>query len=94
MAEKINAILRKTPGVAFWVVIGGFSILDGANVPNISTTFVVYKDWKERGSALDQNRIVSNINRELAADSGSAGFCGDPAADPGPGPDGRFPDDG
>jgi HAE1 family hydrophobic/amphiphilic exporter-1 len=67
VAEKINAILRKTPGVAFWVVIGGFSILDGANVPNISTTFVVYKDWEERGSALNQDRIVSNINRELAA---------------------------
>ncbi len=66
VAEKINAILRKTPGVAFWVVIGGFSILDGANVPNISTTFVVYKDWKERGAALDQNRIIYNINRELA----------------------------
>ena len=66
VAEKINAILRKTPGVTFWVVIGGFSILDGANVPNISTTFVVYKDWKERGSALNQDRIVSNINRELA----------------------------
>jgi HAE1 family hydrophobic/amphiphilic exporter-1 len=66
VAEKINAILRKTPGVAFWVAIGGFSILDGANVPNISTTFVVYKDWKERGTALDQNRIVSTMNRELA----------------------------
>ena len=67
VAEKINTILRKTPGVAFWVVIGGFSILDGANIPNISTTFVVYKDWKERGTALDQNRIIYHINRELAA---------------------------
>jgi hydrophobic/amphiphilic exporter-1 (mainly G- bacteria), HAE1 family len=66
VAEKINAILKKAPGVAFWVVIGGFSILDGANVPNISTTFVVYEDWNERGSALNQDRIVSNINRELA----------------------------
>ena len=57
---------RKTPGVEFWVHIGGFSILDGANVSNISTTFVVYKDWKERGAALNQDRIVSSINRELA----------------------------
>jgi HAE1 family hydrophobic/amphiphilic exporter-1 len=66
VAGKINAILRKTPGVGFWVVIGGFSILDNANVSNISTTFVVYKDWKERGSALNQDKIVSSINRELA----------------------------
>jgi HAE1 family hydrophobic/amphiphilic exporter-1 len=67
VAGKINAILRKTPGVGFWVTIGGLSILDNANVSNIATTFVVYKDWKERGSALSQDRIVSSINRELAS---------------------------
>jgi HAE1 family hydrophobic/amphiphilic exporter-1 len=66
VADKINTILRKTPGVGFWVTIGGLSILDNANVSNISSTFVVYKDWKERGSALNQDRIVSSINRELA----------------------------
>jgi HAE1 family hydrophobic/amphiphilic exporter-1 len=66
VAEKITAILRKTPGVGYWVTIGGFSILDGTNVSNIATTFVVYKDWKDRGSALNQDRIVSSINRELA----------------------------
>jgi HAE1 family hydrophobic/amphiphilic exporter-1 len=66
VAEKITSILRKTPGVGYWVTIGGFSILDGTNVSNIATTFVVYKDWKERGSALNQDRIVSSINRELA----------------------------
>jgi hydrophobic/amphiphilic exporter-1 (mainly G- bacteria), HAE1 family len=64
--DKINAVLRKSPGVGHWVVIGGFSVLDGANVPNTSTTFVVYKDWKERGSALSQEKIISGINRELA----------------------------
>ncbi len=67
VADKINAILRKTPGVGFWVTIGGLSILDNANISNISTTFVVYKDWKERGSALSQDSIVSSINRELAS---------------------------
>ena len=63
---KINAILQKTDGVAAWVTIGGFSVLDFANVPNISTTFIVYKDWKERGAALSQNRIVSGLNRALS----------------------------
>ena len=66
VASKINAILSRTAGVEFWVVIGGLSVLDGANVSNISTTFVVYKGWKERGSALNQDKIVSSINRELA----------------------------
>ncbi len=66
VAGKVNAILKKTDGIAFWVHIGGFSVLDFANVPNISTTFVVYRDWKERGSGLNQDKIVASINRDLA----------------------------
>src|SRR5262245_5126784 len=66
VAEKVNAILQKTDGLAGWVAIGGFSVLDFANVPNISTTFIVYKGWKERGKGLTQDRIVSGLNRELA----------------------------
>jgi HAE1 family hydrophobic/amphiphilic exporter-1 len=66
LAEKINAILRQTDGLAGWVTIGGFSVLDFANVSNISTTFIVYKGWKERGAALNQDRIVSGLNRALA----------------------------
>jgi HAE1 family hydrophobic/amphiphilic exporter-1 len=66
VAAEINAILKKTPGVDFWVYIGGLSILDGANVSNMSTTFVVYKDWSIRGPELNQDRIISSINRELA----------------------------
>ena len=57
---------KKTAGSQAGSTIGGFSILDFANVSNISTTFVVYKDWKERGKALNQDRIVSGLNRELA----------------------------
>jgi len=67
VAEKINEILRRTDGVAAWVTIGGLSILDFANVPNFSATFVVYKDWKDRGRVLSQERIVSGLNRELAS---------------------------
>jgi HAE1 family hydrophobic/amphiphilic exporter-1 len=65
VAGKINTLLHKTPGIAGWVTIGGLSILDGANVSNISTTFIVYKDWKERGASLNQDVIISSINREL-----------------------------
>jgi HAE1 family hydrophobic/amphiphilic exporter-1 len=66
VAEKVNAILRRTDGVDGWVTIGGLSILDFANVPNYSATFVVYKGWKERGAALSQDRIVSGLNRQLS----------------------------
>ena len=66
VADKINDILKRIKGVKTWVTIGGFSFLDFANNPSISSTFVVYQDWKERGQALSQDAIISNINRELA----------------------------
>src|SRR5262249_31314840 len=66
VSEKVNAIPRRTTGVAAWVTIGGLSILDFANVPNYSATFVVYKGWKERGKALSQERIVGGLNRQLS----------------------------
>src|SRR5215470_11716150 len=66
VAAKVNAILQKTDGIDAWVHIGGYSVLDTANIPNVSTTFVVYKSWKQRGKALNQDRIVSSLNRQLA----------------------------
>jgi HAE1 family hydrophobic/amphiphilic exporter-1 len=66
VSAKINDILQKTNALAGWVAIGGFSVLDFANVPNINTTFIVYKNWKDREKGMTQDRIVSNLNRELA----------------------------
>ena len=47
------------------MTIGGLSILDGANVSNIFTTFIVYEDWSKRGADLSQDKIVANLRREL-----------------------------
>ena len=66
VTDKVNAILKKTPGIGFWVAIGGLNILDNANVPNYLTTFVVYQDWKERGSSLTQEKILADVNRKLS----------------------------
>ena len=66
LSKKIGDIIRRTPGISGWVTIGGFSVLDGANVVNAATTFVVYKDWSQRGSALSQEKIVAGLNRELS----------------------------
>ena len=67
VSEKIDDILKKTPGVANWITIGGYSFLDAANVSTISSTFVTYKDWSERGSALSQDKIIARLNRDLSA---------------------------
>ena len=47
--EKINRILDKTPGVAGYMSIVGFSILDGTAVSNVGANVVVLKNWDERG---------------------------------------------
>ncbi len=66
VSEKIGDILKRTPGIAGWVTIGGYSFLDAANVSTISTSFVVYEDWSKRGKALSQEKIVAGLNRELS----------------------------
>jgi HAE1 family hydrophobic/amphiphilic exporter-1 len=65
-ADQVDAVLKKTPGVAQWVTMGGFSILDTANVSNIFTTFTIYEDWDKRGAALSQEKIVTDLEERLA----------------------------
>jgi HAE1 family hydrophobic/amphiphilic exporter-1 len=64
-ARKVDQVLAKTQGIASWVTIGGFSLIDGANRPNISSTFIVYQDWAKRGSALSQDKILADLRRTL-----------------------------
>jgi len=90
VADKIDAILRRTGGVGGWVTIGGLSVLDFANVPNYSTTFVVYKGWKERGAALSQDRIVASLNRELSEVQEAVAFVAIPPPIRGLGQTGGF----
>jgi len=66
VSEKIGAVLKNNPGVASWVTIGGYSFLDGANVATISSTFIIYADWKRRGEALNQERLVARLNKDLS----------------------------
>ena len=48
------------------MTIGGYSVLDAANVSNIFTTFIVYDDWSKRGAALSQDKILANLRAEAA----------------------------
>ncbi len=90
VSEKIGAILKKTPGIATWVTIGGFSFLDGANVSTINSTFIVYDDWSKRGGALSQEKIVSGLNRKLSAIQEATIFVVIPPAIRGLGQSGGF----
>ena len=67
VVEKINEILKDTPGVADWLAFGGMSILDNANLSNAAAVFIIYKDWAERGEELSQDKIVGSLQRRFAA---------------------------
>jgi len=67
VAKKIDEILAKTKGIEAWVTIGGFSLIDGANLPNALTTFIVYEDWDQRGKALNQDTILNGLRGQLSA---------------------------
>jgi len=66
-ADMVTHILQKTAGIRAWVTIGGFSILDAANLPNVFTTFVIYQSWEKRSADLSQDRIVANLWRQFGA---------------------------
>jgi hydrophobic/amphiphilic exporter-1 (mainly G- bacteria), HAE1 family len=67
VSAKVDAILKKTPGIAQWVTIGGLSIVDNANVSNVFSTFVIYDSWEKRGAALSQDVIIANLRKEMAS---------------------------
>jgi multidrug efflux pump subunit AcrB len=67
VSKEVNAILGKTKGLSSWVTIGGYSLLDGANLANAFTTFIVYEDWDKRGAELNQDKIIGDLSRELAS---------------------------
>ena len=66
MEHRLNGVLRETPGVENWFVLGGFSLLDGTAAPNAATCFVAWRDWKYRTTPeLQQNALVARIRGEL-----------------------------
>ena len=67
LAKQVETVLGKAPGIASWVTIGGFSMLDMANVSNAFTTFAIYQDWDRRGAELNQRQILTGLKRELDA---------------------------
>ena len=90
VTDQIDAVLKKTPGVEFWVDVGGLSILDGANVPNISTTFIIYKNLKDRTSSLNQEAIIASIYQGLGGIEEAQFFVAIPPPVPGLGQTGGF----
>ena len=53
MAEKVDAIFAKMPGVETRSMITGYSLLDSGFKTNAGTFFVTLKDFKERYDTIE-----------------------------------------
>ena len=48
VVSKVDEILKKTPGVSGWFMIGGSSVLDGAVASNAAAYYLTFTPWEER----------------------------------------------
>ncbi len=66
--NRVEGILRATPGVKHTVAFSGFSILTRTNNSNVGTVFVMLKPWKERASPdLKAPAILANLRTKFSA---------------------------
>ena len=63
VVDKVSAILKKTPGVANWFMIGGQSILDSSVASNAAAMYITYTPWSERTGrpGLSQEEIIGGL---------------------------------
>jgi len=60
--DKIDGVLKKTAGIADWVIFGGYSLMDGTAVSNAAAVFATMKHWDERKDpSMRQEAIMAKI---------------------------------
>ncbi len=60
--DKIDRLLEQTAGVADWVILGGYNLIDGTASSNTAVAFVTLNPWEQRGEpSLQQEAILANL---------------------------------
>ncbi len=91
VTKKLNNIIKNTPGVADWLTIGGYSLLEGTVASNAAAFYIVFKDWEERTDpSLSQDAILANLRRQFYAVQEGMVFAFAPPAIQGVGVAGGF----
>jgi HAE1 family hydrophobic/amphiphilic exporter-1 len=86
VCKQIEEILAKTPGVASYNTVVGFSLLSTVYATYNAFFFVTFEPWDERTAAEQQyGAIKAHINRELAKLPEAVAFAFPPPAIPGVG---------
>ncbi len=63
--KEVNAIIKDTEGMADFMSISGYSILDSAAIPNAAFSVATFKHWDERPD-MHQSKIIQSLNMRLA----------------------------
>ncbi len=88
-ARKVEEILARTPGVAHYSSVAGFSLLSQVSNTYSGFFFISLKPWEERQAPEEKAAaIIARLNREFAAIPDAIGFAFPPPAIPGIGTSG------
>jgi len=92
VVEQVNEILRNTPGVKGWFLIGGQSILDQAIASNAAAMYLTFEPWEEREGkpGLSQEEILGNFMGQVQKVREAMVFAFPPPAIQGLGVSGGF----
>lgn len=91
-SDKLAAhVLDSIPGIANYVVINGYSMLDGSQISNFATVFVILDDWEDRKDpSLSSDAIINNYNARASVYDECVSFAFAPPAISGLGASGGF----
>ena len=66
--DDVNTILDETPGVQSTIMLGGYSMLEGAAISNLGSAIVVLDHWDERKSAeTSLGGIIGSVRQRFAS---------------------------
>jgi HAE1 family hydrophobic/amphiphilic exporter-1 len=89
--DQIDGILKETKGVADWIVLGGYSLIDATNASNAAAIWVTLDPWSERTeSDLKQEAILANLQGHFSRIQDSIIYGFFPPSIPGLGVAGGF----
>jgi HAE1 family hydrophobic/amphiphilic exporter-1 len=63
--KEVNAVIGSTEGVADFMSISGYSILDNAAIPNAAFSVTTFTHWDDRPH-LPQSEIIDALNKKLS----------------------------
>src|SRR5260370_33249916 len=88
--DKLDAILKDTPGVKYYTGVGGFSLLSAVSTTYNGFYFVSLEPWDQRNEkGLTADVIIRDLNRRPAGGPPAPGVAVAPPRRPPTGPAGR-----